>query len=53
LLPFVKFSSIEEAISAVDGRFAAKPREIFLDGLKKEEQGSYMCVCGTQGEYVE
>jgi hypothetical protein len=32
--------------------FAAQPKEIFLDGLKKLEQRSHKCV-ELRGEYVE
>jgi hypothetical protein len=32
--------------------FAAQPKEFFLDGLKKLEQGSHKCV-ELRGEYVE
>jgi hypothetical protein len=32
--------------------FAAQPKEFFLDGLKKLEQGSHNCV-ELRGEYVE
>jgi hypothetical protein len=32
--------------------FAAKPKEFFLDGLKKLEQRSHKCV-ELRGEYVE
>jgi hypothetical protein len=32
-----KLSSIVEAILAVDGWFAAQPKEFFLNGLKKLE----------------
>jgi hypothetical protein len=32
-----KFSSIEEATSSAGGRFAAQPKDFFLDGLKKLE----------------
>jgi hypothetical protein len=32
--------------------FAAKPKEIFLTGLKKLEQRSHECV-ELRGEYVE
>jgi histone-lysine N-methyltransferase SETMAR len=39
-----KFLSIEEAISAADGWFAAQPKEFFLDELKKLEQRSHKCV---------
>jgi histone-lysine N-methyltransferase SETMAR len=47
-----KFSATEEATSAADGWFAAQPKEFFLDGLKKLEQRSHMCV-ELKGEYVE
>jgi hypothetical protein len=47
-----KFSSTEEATSAACGWFAAQPKEIFLDGLKKFEQQSHKCV-ELRGEYVE
>jgi hypothetical protein len=32
--------------------FAAQPKELFLDGLKKLEQRSHKCV-ELRGEYVE
>jgi hypothetical protein len=32
--------------------FAAQPKELFLDGLKKLEQQSHKCV-ELRGEYVE
>jgi hypothetical protein len=47
-----KFSSIEEVILAVDGWFAAQPKEFLLDRLKRLEQRSHKCV-EFRGEYVE
>jgi histone-lysine N-methyltransferase SETMAR len=47
-----KFSSTEKAKLAVDRWFAAQPKEFFLDGLKKSEQGSHKCV-ELREEYVE
>jgi histone-lysine N-methyltransferase SETMAR len=47
-----KFSSIEEAISAADGWFAAQPKDFFLDRLKKSEQRSHKYV-ELRGEHVE
>jgi hypothetical protein len=34
----IKFSITEEATLAADRWFAARPKELFLDGLKKLEQ---------------
>jgi hypothetical protein len=39
-----KFSSIEEAILAAEGWFAAQIKEFFLDGLNKLEQRSHKCM---------
>jgi hypothetical protein len=47
-----KVSSTEEAMLAADRRFAAQPKEFFLDGLKNFEQRSHKCV-ELRGKYVD
>jgi hypothetical protein len=47
-----QLSSTVDAILAVDGRFAAKPKVFFLDELMKLEQRNHKCVV-LKGEYVE
>jgi histone-lysine N-methyltransferase SETMAR len=46
-----KFSIIEEATLAPKGWFAAQPKEIFFDGLKKLQKQSHKYV-ELRGEYV-
>jgi BarA-like signal transduction histidine kinase len=40
----MKFSTIEDAMSAADNWFAAQPLAFYVDGLKKLEQRSKKCV---------
>jgi hypothetical protein len=47
-----EFSIIEEATLAADEWFAAQPKELFLDELKKLEQRSHKYV-ELRGENVE
>jgi hypothetical protein len=47
-----KFTSIEVAMLAADGWYAAQPKQFFLDGLKKVEQRSHKHV-KLREEYIE
>jgi hypothetical protein len=42
----------DKSLAFLISLFAAQPKEFFLDGLKKLEQGSHKCV-ELRGEYVE
>jgi hypothetical protein len=48
-----KSSSSEEATLTVDRWFATQPKEFFLDGLKKIEQGSHKRGAWGGGGEVE